>query len=354
MERITLYYRAGSSDKMYEASLQPKDGGYVVNFAYGRRGATLSTGTKTQSPVDYQSAKGIYDKLIKEKTAKGYTPGANGTPYQHSDNAKQSTGILPQLLNPIDHDHATRLLRDTTWLMQEKFDGKRILIRKTGKTIEGINRSGLTVSLPQPVLQAAQSIPGRFVLDGECIGDRYVAFDVLELSGADIRLLPYNGRLFQLAALIEEEIPHLTMAVTATTTRFKTQLMNQLREENKEGVVFKHSAAPYRPGRPASGGDALKLKFYESASFIVTKVNTKRSVMLVLFSGDKIVHAGNVTIPPNHEVPSPGSVVECRYLYAFPESGCIYQPTYLGLRDDIRSADCTTDQLKFKPALVAA
>lgn len=80
METITLYFRQGSSDKVYQASLLPKDGGFVVNFAYGRRGATLATGTKTQAPVNHDEAKRIYDKLIAEKTAKGYTPGADGTP----------------------------------------------------------------------------------------------------------------------------------------------------------------------------------------------------------------------------------------------------------------------------------
>ena len=45
MESITLYFREGSSDKVYSASIDPKDGGHVVNFAYGRRGSTLNTGT---------------------------------------------------------------------------------------------------------------------------------------------------------------------------------------------------------------------------------------------------------------------------------------------------------------------
>ena len=40
--------------------------------------------------------------------------------------------------------------------------------------------------------------------------------------------------------------------------------------------------------------------------------------------------------------------MECRYLYAFRESGCIYQPVYLGVREDIRSEECVTSQLKYK------
>ncbi len=52
----------------------------MVNFAYGRRGATLSTGTKTSTPVDYQTAKHTYDKLVREKMAKGYTAGDRTAP----------------------------------------------------------------------------------------------------------------------------------------------------------------------------------------------------------------------------------------------------------------------------------
>jgi len=66
-------------------------------------------------------------------------------------------------------------------------------------------------------------------------------------------------------------------------------------------------------------------------------------------AGDRIGPAGNVTIPPNHEIPQTGQVIECRYLYAFRESGCIFQPVFRGIRDDIRAEECTTAQLKFKP-----
>src|SRR5712675_1394960 len=116
--RVTLYYREGSSDKMYQAAIEPAGELFVVNFAYGRRGSTLNTGTKNSSPVDYDTARRTYDKLVREKMAKGYTPGTDGTPYQHTDKADRATGILPQLLNPIDKQEAKRLLRNTAWCLQ--------------------------------------------------------------------------------------------------------------------------------------------------------------------------------------------------------------------------------------------
>ena len=36
---IDLWFREGSSDKIYRAAVEAKDGGFVVTFAYGRRGA---------------------------------------------------------------------------------------------------------------------------------------------------------------------------------------------------------------------------------------------------------------------------------------------------------------------------
>jgi len=93
-ENITLYFKQGSSDKVYTASLEEVENNrFVVNFAYGRRGATLTTGTKTKTPVDYASAKKTYDKLVKSKTSKGYTPGAEGPQYVHTDTDTKDTGI---------------------------------------------------------------------------------------------------------------------------------------------------------------------------------------------------------------------------------------------------------------------
>jgi len=77
-ERITLFYREGSSDEVYQASIEPAGELFVVNFAFGRRGSTLNTGTKTQTAVDYNTAARIFTKLVDEKRAKGYTQGPEG------------------------------------------------------------------------------------------------------------------------------------------------------------------------------------------------------------------------------------------------------------------------------------
>lgn len=128
LTKTTLYYREGNSDKVYQCQIEEAGDRFVVNFAYGRRGSTLNTGTKTNVPVDFDSAQRIFEKLVKEKKAKGYTEGEQGTPYLNS--AQTPSGILPQLLNPIEENEVQKLIRDDSWCMQEKFDGRRLLIQK--------------------------------------------------------------------------------------------------------------------------------------------------------------------------------------------------------------------------------
>ena len=78
---ISLYFREGSSDKVYHAQIVPNgDNLYSVNFQYGRRGSTLQTGSKTAAPVTLAEARKIFDKLVAEKKAKGYTEGERGVP----------------------------------------------------------------------------------------------------------------------------------------------------------------------------------------------------------------------------------------------------------------------------------
>ncbi len=345
-EQITLYYREGVSDKVYQASIESKQDGYVVHFAYGRRGTTLTTGTKTAAPVPYERAKQLYEKLVAEKMAKGYTPGADGTPYRQSD--KRTTGILPQLLNTIDDGQLGVLLSDRQHVMQEKHDGRRLMLRKEGGTLAGINKLGLLTGFPAIIGDECHAVEMGFVIDGEIVGDQYHAFDLLELGGIDSRGYGYQTRYLYLVNLLASfQHPHISLVESASEPRQKRELFEHLKATNREGVVFKRSDAVHVAGRPHSGGSQLKFKFHETASFIVDKVNRKRSVSLSMLDGEKVISVGNVTIPANHGIPCVGAIIECRYLYAY-LGGCIFQPVYLGVRDDIRAEECVIGQLKYK------
>ncbi len=340
-----LFYTEGSSDKEYRAWIsETPDGKYLVEFAYGKRNSALKSGKKTTSPVEYDAAVKVYDALVKSKTSKGYTPEGDGTPYVNTDKDGAVSGIVPQLLNVADQKAATDAIYNDNWCLQEKFDGRRMMVRKSGDEVQAINKLGLFVGMSGPVADAAKGIDGDFIIDGEVIGDVLHVFDIFERNGTDLRTKRYADRYDALEDLVGSAA-NISVVAMWTSTDDKDAMFAKLREDNAEGVVFKRLDGHYAPGRPSSGGSQLKFKFVETLSALVTTVNNKRSVGLSLHGDDGLEFVGNVTIPANHDIPTEGEVVEIRYLYANPK---LYQPTYLGVRDDILPEECVKSQVKFK------
>src|SRR5581483_4428019 len=242
-----------------------------------------------------------------------------------------------------------RLIGDLSFWMQPKYDGRRLIIDKRDGKIQGVNRLGLSVALPKTLEADIAQCPLDVILDGECVGDTFHCFDALLVEDDEIGGCRYAERHLRLINLLASfQHRHIQLTQTAFTKGQKRELFDALKKANAEGVVFKQVDAPYIAGRPASGGSQLKYKFVTTASFVVGKVNNKRSIGLLLFDGDKLKTAGNVTIPANHQIPKTGQVVECRYLYAYKESGAILQPVYLGVREEIPGEDCITAQLKYQ------
>lgn len=347
-DSIKLFYREGSSDKVYEASITEDFRGFTVNFAYGRRGSALIHGTKTNKPVGYDQAKKIYDKLVQEKTAKGYIEDPGGKPFSATTNStdKKDTGFRPQLLNEIEEEEVEKYINDPDWCAQEKFDGRRRSFVVVKQFVTATNRKGLSIPLDIQTDTEIHSLLGHSdaILDGEDMGDRVVLFDYPVIG------VPYEERYNNLFKLFENKtFTKLDLIATAWTTAEKKALYKKLQKANAEGIVFKNIHAGFTPGRPNSGGDQLKFKFCATATVQVVKTNpTKRSVLVAVYDsqGHKI-EVGNVTVYPNQEIPKAGSIVEVRYLYYF-SGGSLFQPVLLGLRDDMEIEDCTLEQLKIK------
>jgi bifunctional non-homologous end joining protein LigD len=368
-EFIDLYFQGNGSDKVYQASLEATgNGDYIVRFAFGRNGTFLREGTKTPSPQPYGKAKKIYDKLVNEKLTKGYTSGArykNGispssgvttaptsaASTQGVNSPSNFSGILPQLLNFISEEEALELIENNDFIMQEKKDGKRTIVKVEARIAKGINKKGSYIGISQVIAKEAQKSLEDIWIDGEDVNCKLWVFDLLKRGNTDLSNLPYLERLDQLAEVVKKSNFHswaIELVKTAKTTDEKRALFSALKEANAEGVVFKRKDAPYVPGRPSNGGDQLKFKFYATASVLVSKQNPKHSVAIKVLDGMNWVDIGNVTIPVNHDIPAVGTVIEVRYLYAY-EGGSLYQPQYLGKRDDTDPSECTISQLKYKP-----
>ena len=71
--KSSLAYQDETSDKIYEVEMVYQGWeSYLVNFAYGRKGSKLKTGTKTENPVSFKEAERIFNNLVKSKQNKGY------------------------------------------------------------------------------------------------------------------------------------------------------------------------------------------------------------------------------------------------------------------------------------------
>jgi bifunctional non-homologous end joining protein LigD len=372
---VYLDCQTNKHDKVYDIEIVRVSGlvdAYLVNFSYGRRGATPQTGSKTKEPVTLREANEIVDDLISEKKAKGYTEatvrftGNRAMDVNDMDEMMSETetlpapvtrrpsGILPQLLNPVDEDEIERLINSPDYCGQEKLDGRNFTFRKLDNgAITTINKKGFIVATPCAWMADSLRTTTAFTLPGEGIGDTLYAHDLLRLGTTNWRQMGYKDRYIRLKAFLWELKPqNIKLVFTAWTPAEKRALYEKLKAENREGMVFKRIDAPFSEGRPNSGGDQLKVKFYATLSALVKRRNARRSVTLELENQDgQLVEIGKVTIPPNKEIPEPGDVVEVRYLYAYHNTNCLYQTIYLGKRDDVDADECTFElqRVKYKP-----
>jgi len=356
---VTLHFQGGGSDKIYKLAIEPAGDLWVVNYANGRRGGTLTQAPVTKAPVSYAEARKQCNAKLFSKVGDGYLPiegsrfGDGMTAEAIATVARESSGVVPQLVNVAGESAIEHLIEDNAWVAQLKYNGdRRIVIVEAGKAIGG-NRRGQTVALSKPIADCALSLGHDLKLDGEQIGDTFHCWDILELDGKDLRGLPLFGRSDILADLLENlpENSAIAQVRTAIGAASKRQLLEYAKANNLEGVVFKRSDATYEPGRPNSGGSWLKHKLWYSLSAIVEKVNSQRSVALQLIEADGTpISVGNVTIPSNHAIPAEGEVIEVRYMHAF-DGGSLFQPTYLGKRNDIAPAECLASQRVFEGRL---
>src|SRR5438876_954155 len=93
-----------------------------------------------------------------------------------------------QLLTAIDdgNEAAARLL-DQDYAVQQKFDGKRVLLHIERRSITAHNRDGLTCEISENIVTEAKrfSLIAPVLIDSEWIRETKTlyAFDLLEING---------------------------------------------------------------------------------------------------------------------------------------------------------------------------
>lgn len=131
-----------------------------------------------------------------------------------------------------------RILDSRRWIAQEKLDGWRAMWdgrrmwSRHGKKIETTGR-----------------LPERAVIDGELVGGKYVAFDLLCLDGEDLRVQPLSARWMRLSQL---GIPTVKTVTNCIRANYEHWIRN-----GAEGMVLKRLGDPYPP---AGGAVWFKVK----------------------------------------------------------------------------------------------
>lgn len=350
---VTLYSQANGSDKVYQLQLSKVDGGFSLAYANGKRGAALKMKPKTTSPLTLQAASKEFDKIIKKKKSSGgYVESVDcGDTFELSEKSNQDSGLRPKLLNKINEEQAEKLCLDPNWYMQPKWDGERRPVLVSAGDVQGTNRYGEVTGGFKASIKSSIDCSVDMVFDSEDMGSFLAVFDLLEYDGVDLRGKTFTERYDKLEQVLSVNAA-VRLSPIARTVQEKQKMLQKAIDEDQEGLVFIEANAAYIAGRPNSGGSALKYKLYDECSVLVNKINdNKRSVEMAVFDekGVKVL-IGNVTIPANADIPIAGTVIEVRYLYAYPNGGSLFQPIFEKPRLDLYPSECKKSQLKYKPA----
>jgi bifunctional non-homologous end joining protein LigD len=317
----------------------------------------LQSDTKTTG-VPYEEAKHVFDRVLREKTVKGYCVaegnGASSPVISLGVPTKEFSGHAPELLTPIEEREALGFVPNLSWWFQQKFDGRRLAVQKQNGEYAGINKLGQIISIDAQLAASLDLVEAdSFLVDGEITDSRFYTWDILTHNGCDLRDHAYEVRYARLTRLFQGVHEVLRVAETAMTPKAKRNLIARMHEIRAEGFVCKNRNATYAGGR---SGQHFKCKFVATASFIVGPKPDKkaadghRSIAVYLLDGVQERFMGTVGVPERYRLPKDGEIVEVRYLYCHPgPEGKLIQAKYFGqVRDDIERTDCSVSQLKLK------
>ena len=216
---------------------------------------------------------------------------------EHDPNAATDPGVpYPFMLaNPL-HDGLESLGPISDWLIEWKWDGIRAqLIRRSGSAMLWSRGEEIVSHTFPEIIQAAAVIPDGTVLDGEIVAWNesagrpepftrlqrrlnrltvemtfwpevpvtFIAFDLLEYEGKDVRDRELHERRTMLASVLRA-LPAgtLRMATALEDVSWKEigQHIEHSRQRGVEGVMLKQRTSAYRPGRPAGPWWKLKVE----------------------------------------------------------------------------------------------
>jgi bifunctional non-homologous end joining protein LigD len=276
------------------------------------------------------------------------------------------------------------ILRSNAYLFEPKLDGYRALCQKRGATLRFLSRNNRDITAEFPELAFGDLINSDCMLDGEIViydaegnpsfalmqqrkrfrPPTYVAFDILELDGRDLRSLPLLERKKLLTGVITEGANLQTMP----STENGEELWNVITARGLEGVMAKKKDSTYVTGRSRAW---LKIKLEKTVDCVIvgyaTKTREIASLALGLYNGGSLIYIGqvgtgfsesllerlskelvrasnDVALPTNVHPVVPDKVCEVKYL-EYTKDGRLRAPVFLRMRSDKLPRECMIDQV---------
>jgi len=202
------------------------------------------------------------------------------------------------------------------WQLELKLDGYRGIGFKSHGGAHLASRNGKNLNDRFPTItRALNQLPDETVIDGEIVALNedglpsfnllqnfggaehtilFYAFDLLILSGADLRSRPLEQR----RALLRELIPTLGDPIRHSET-FEVpvaELLATVRQHALEGIVAKRRNSTYRPGDRS--GDWVKLRANRCQEFViggyVPSGTSFDSILVGYFEGSELTYAARI------------------------------------------------------------
>lgn len=291
-----------------------------------------------------------------------------------------------QLALPLKADIKTL----SSYAMEPKYDGARLLVVKRGSTISCETRTGNDHTHKfDHIIAALKNIPGDFVLDGEVVDIKavvsidgkdvpvsrwagvqsvlsssgkknslsFVVFDCLMADGKDIRTMPDVLRRKKAAQLVEAS-KGKSVILTARWDSYDADIYQQMVDSGVEGAILKNQFAPYRSGhRPAQTW--VKLKPFSTADVVIMGFKPGEGSFKGLIGAIEFGQYKNGKLTARSrcsgmdfafrkELTDNGTdyvnrVIEIRYM-GMTDDGNFRHPVFSRLRDDKSAEMCTWDR----------
>ena len=360
--------------------------------------AGAAAGAAEAGPEERVSASGAEGALGVE----GYAGGVS-TDARRRNTSGNDGGVRQELVRgdpsgialPIDVELATLVdspPQGPGWLAEAKYDGYRLVIALEGGRARAFTRNHADWSDRfAPVCRVVEALPAASaVLDGEAVAfdsagvsrfellqkalgahpERiaYVAFDLLELNGHDLRGMPLAQRKDLLRTLLADEPATSLLRYAEHVDSSAAELYAKACSAGLEGVVCKRADSRYVAGR---GRDWQKVKCRHTQELVVggfTEGQGSRgdigSLLVGTYDASRLVYAGRVgsgfdehtlvallgqlttlaadssPFDPEPRISgyvvhwvSPAVVVEVAFR-EWTAEGLLRQPVFLGMRED--------------------